>query len=415
MNIDLLQQLAISLGLGLLVGFQREWDLPHVAGIRSFALIPPLGTLCTHLGFTLGGWLPAAGLISLAGVIVIGCLIKFKAGEVTPGITTNTAALLMYVVGAALALDLKLIAITTGGGVAVLLQWKEPMHSFVKQFGEMEIRSIIKLALFALVILPLLPNETYGPYHVFNPFHTWLVVVLIVGISVGGFLAYKLLGVRVGILLSGILGGIISSTATTVSYSKRSSRNPNSGSLAAVVIMIASTVVFFRVSFEVAVVGPEILPHLAPFLIIMILLMGMICCGLYLAGPGQEKGFDPEEDPSNLKAAIIFGVLYVGVLFAVAAAKEHLSYKGLYMVAALSGLTDMDAITLSATNLINSARLDLDTGCRMILVGALSNILFKGGIAALLGSRVLFKRISLSFGLSIAGGVLLVLFWPEIG
>jgi uncharacterized membrane protein (DUF4010 family) len=109
------------LGLGLLVGFQREWGQPHVAGIRSFAVIPPMGTLCAALGFRFGGWVPAAGLVSLAGVIVIGSLIKFRAGKIVPGIATSTAALLMYVVGAIPAMDMMLIAIVIGGCVAVLL------------------------------------------------------------------------------------------------------------------------------------------------------------------------------------------------------------------------------------------------------------------------------------------------------
>lgn len=415
MDINLLLQLGISVGLGLLVGFQREWGDPHVAGIRSFALIPPLGTLCAYLGFEFGGWVPAAGLISLAGVLVIGGMIKFRAGEITPGITTHTAALLMYVVGGILALDLKLVAIVAGGCVAVLLQWKKPMHDFVQQVGEREIKSLIQLALFALVILPILPNKTYGPYDVINPFHAWLMVVLIVGISVGGFMVYKLWGTQAGTLLSGILGGIISSTATTVGYARRSSGQPNTSSLAAIVIMIASTVVFFRVSFEVLVVGPGILIHLGPLLFIMVLIMGVVCTGLYIWGRKGEEPFSLDTDPSNLKAAVIFGVLYVVVLLAVAVAKEHYSSKGLYAVAALSGLTDVDAITLSATNLIQSGRLDMNTGCRMILVGALSNMVFKCGIAAFLGPRPLLKRVSMAFGLSITGGAALLFFWPKIG
>jgi len=411
----LLQQIALSLGLGLLVGFQREWGPAHVAGIRSFALIPPLGNLCTHLGLNFGGWVPAAGLISLAGVLAIGSLIKFRSGEITPGITTNVAALLMYLVGGVLALEMQVVAIVMSGCVAVLLHWKEPMHTFVKQIGEPEIRSIIQFVLLALVILPVLPNKTYGPFGVFNPFHTWLMVVLIVGLSVGGYMIYKLLGTKAGTLLSGILGGIISSTATTVSYAQGSSKHTKTAPLAAVVIMIASTIVFFRVSFEVAVVGPEILPHLAPLLFIMVLLMGAVCGGLYLRGLSEKRAFPLDKNPSNLKTAMVFGALYVVVLFAVAAAKEHFSDKGLYVVAALSGLTDMDAITLSVTHLINSDRLNMDTGCRMILLGALSNLVFKGGIVALLGPRELLKRISLAFGLSIAGGGLLLVLWPRIG
>jgi len=380
-------------------------------------MIPPLGTLCAHLSlqFGGGGWIAAAGLVALAGVLVTGALIKFWSGEITPGITTNVAALLMYGVGAVLALDMMLIAFVMAGCVTVLLHWKDPMHAFVKRLGESEVRSIIQLVLFALVILPVLPNRTYGPYDVFNPFHAWLMVVLIVGISVAGFLIYRLLGARTGTLLNGILGGIISSTASTVVYAQRSSKHPETGKTAALIIMIASTVVFFRVSFEVLVVGPEVLPHLAPLLSAMVILMGAICVVLYLTAFEQDSIPVPTKNPSNLKVAIVFGVLYVAVLFAVAAAREHFSDRGLYLVAALSGLTDMDAITLSTTNLIKSGKLTLDTGCRMILMSALSNILFKGCIAALLGSRALLKRISFAFAIPIAGGTALLFLWPKIG
>ncbi len=129
----------------------------------------------------------------------------------------------------------------------------------------------------------------------------------------------------------------------------------------------------------------------------------------------QESIPVPTKNPSNLKAAIVFGVLYVAVLFVVAAARDHFSDSRLYLVAAISGLTDMDAITLSTTNLIKSGKLTLDTGCRMIIMSALSNILLKGCIAALLGSRALLDRISVAFALPIAGGMALVLFWPKTG
>lgn len=272
MEINLLEQLGVALGLGLLVGFQREWGLPHVAGIRSFAMIPPLGVICAHLSLHFGAWIAAAGFIALAVVLVTGGLIK----------------------------------------------------------------SIIQLVLFALVIPPILPNNTYGPYDVFNPFHAWAMVVLIVGISVIGFMTYKLFGARAGTLLNGLLGGVISSTAATVGYAQRTSKNPDMGKTAAVIIMIASTVVFFRVSFEVFVVGPEVLPHLAPLLAVMVVFMGAICAVLYLTAIEQDSISIPTTNPSNLKAAIVFGVLYVAVLFAVAAAKKHCSESGLYLVAALS-------------------------------------------------------------------------------
>ena len=204
----------------------------------------------------------------------------------------------------------------------MLLNWKEPLHAFVGKMSKSDIRAIYQLVLIALVILPVLPNESFGPYGVLNPFEIWLMVVLIVGISVGSFIGYKLFGAKAGTLLGGALGGLISSTATTVGYSRRSGRHPRFGA-AALVILIASTVVFGRVLVEIALVAPQILAVVAPPLLVMTGLMAVIIMGM-LGNLQKETDQVPVgEGPSELKAAIVFGLLYAGVLFAVAVAKEH--------------------------------------------------------------------------------------------
>jgi uncharacterized membrane protein (DUF4010 family) len=328
------------------------------------------------------------------------------------GLTTGIAALVMYTVGAALGYQQTALGLIVGGGVAVLLQWKESLHSFVQRIGETDMRAIFQLVVIALVILPVLPNENFGPYGVLNPFEIWLTVVLIVGISVGGYIAYKFLGAKAGTLLGAVLGGLISSTAATVSYSRRSRRAPETASMAAFVIMVASTIVFGRVVFEIAVVAPEILIQVVPPLAVMTAAMGAIAAGLYWMRRGEAEQLPVDEDPSQLKAAIVFGLFYASVLFAVAAAKEHFDSRALYAVAALSGLTDMDAITLSTAQLIKRQELSVDTGWRMILVGAMSNLIFKCAAVAVLGHRKLLLRVSTAFGVSLFVGVLLLVLWP---
>ena len=414
MDYVLLQNLAIALGLGLLVGLQREAGPPHIAGIRTFALIPLLGWLCASLGARFGGWILAAGVLSLAGLLFLQTQMKYETGEFVAGMTTAITALLMYALGAILAIGETVIAVIIGGTVTVLLHWRRPLHSFAKSIGEEEMRGIIQLALLALVVLPILPNQTYGPYQVLNPFHIWLMVVLIVGISVGGYLAYRFLGARVGTILGGVLGGVISSTAATVSYARRSSKSHRAAA-PALIIMIASTIAFLRVGFEIAVVSPRVLAQLWPLLLIMAGFMGLVCLGMYLWGDRQEMEFAPDGDPSNLRAAVVFGALYAVVLFGTAAAKSLFSDQGLYTVAAISGLADMDAITLTATNLIAGDRISLDIGGRMILLGGMANLVFKGSLVAVLGSRAVFKRIAVAFALSLAVGAGLLYWFPAIG
>lgn len=407
------QQLAVALGLGLLVGFQREWTAPHVAGIRTFALITVLGAL---LGQLVGeaGWQPVGvGLAAVAALVIVGGVIdRTKTGNAM-GLTTEAAALVMYLVGVMISCDRMVVGIVVGGGTAVLLQWKEPLHAIVHRVGVAEVRAIIQLALIALVILPVLPDSDYGPYGVLNPFDIWRMVVLIVGISLAGFIGQKVLGDRAGALLGGVLGGLISSTATTVSYARHSRLTSGGTGYAATVILIASTVVFGRVFVEVALVAPSILPSIAPPLAAMTALMiALSVVGLLLHRHDTARGVS-DQVPSELRAAIAFGLLYAGVLFAVAAVKTHFGNDALYAVAALSGLTDMDAITLSVARLIDKDQLEASVGWRMIVIGSLANMVFKLGIIAILGQRALQKRVAALLGVGIIGGVLVLVFWPS--
>ncbi len=412
MELTPLHNLAIALGLGLLVGLQREWAAKDVAGIRTFPLITVLGALSAMLADEYGGWVIAADLAGLAAILIMGNIARFSRGHIDPGVTTEVSALVMYAVGAVLVEGHTAPAIAVGGCVAVLLHWKAPMHRLVSRIGEKDLRAIIKMVLIALVILPVLPNKAYGPYEVINPFKIWLMVVLIVGISLGAYVAYKMLGARVGTVLGGLLGGLISSTATTVGYARRSRHKPDSAPLAAVVIVIASTVVFGRVMVEIALVAPAILTSIVPPLAVMMVYMGIIA-GIALWRV-QTPGEAPveQEEPADLIAAIIFGLLYGVVLFGVAVAKDHFGESGLYVVSALSGLTDMDAITLSTAQMVKSGNIESSTGWRLILTGSLANLVFKGMAVATLGHPRLLRWVTVLFGLAVAGGVVLLFTWP---
>ena len=167
------RQLAIAIGLGLLVGLQREWATTRLAGIRTFPLITVLGLLSGLLALSLGGWVVAAALLALAITVMVGNIGRYMSGHPDGGITTEVASLVMFTVGAILAFDHTEVAIVVTGAVAALLFWKQPMHAFVDRIGEADFRALIQLVVIALVILPVLPNEAYGPYGVLNPFRIW--------------------------------------------------------------------------------------------------------------------------------------------------------------------------------------------------------------------------------------------------
>ncbi len=414
MELEHLRNIAIALGLGFLIGLQREWSSDKLAGIRTFPLIALLGALCGLLSHDSGTpWLMVAGLMVVAAMFWLGNRIRMAEGVSEPGLTTEIAALVVFLVGVLVTRDLIMVAVVVGGVVAVILHWKKPLHGLVARVGEGDLHAIIRLVIIAMVILPLLPNRDYGPYQVINPYEIWLMVVLIVGISMAAYLAHRILGSQVGMLLAGVLGGLISSTATAVSYARRSRDHVGDVKAAALVIMVSSTVVFPRVLLEVAVVAPAYLMPIAGPLVVMMVVMLLLSLIMLASARTAIPPAEDGEAPSELGTAVGFGLLYAAVLFGVAVAKDYFGDAGMYAVAGLSGLTDMDAITLSSAQLVKTGAIETGTGWRLILIGALANLVFKFGIVATIGNRRLVWRIGLVFaGAWVAGGALLAM-WPD--
>ena len=412
-DILILQQLAVSFGLGLLLGLERERRGSSIAGIRTFPIISLFGTACAQVGQTFGGWIVAVGLIALAAIVVCANFAQIKKGTIDPGMTTEAAALLLYAVGALIVIGYLAAAVVIAGAMAVLLHSKKPLHNFARAVGERDMRAIMQFVLLSLVILPILPSEDYGPYGVWNPFKLWLMVVLIVGISLGGYVAFKFFGTRAGSLVGGIIGGLVSSTATTVSYSRQTASEAALAPLGAFVIMTASCISIVRVLVEIAAVAPGQFGEMALPLIGMLGFCFLIAAALFFPSRKQGIRMPEQKNPAELKPALVFGGLYALVLLAVAVAKEHFGSAGLYVVAVISGLTDLDAITLSTGQLAGSKMIDTLTAWRVILVAVMSNFLFKFGIVAALGSRGLTQRIGCAFGVALAAGGAIFLFWPN--
>ncbi len=409
---EIFVQIGTATGLGLLVGLQRQRVDSPMAGVRTFPLITLFGTLSALLSREFGGWAIAGAFIALAAITVIGNVIVMKRGASDPGLTTEFAMLVMFSVGAFLVIGPAPVAVVIGGGVAVLLQFKARLHTLVQHFGDEDLTAIMRFALIALVILPLLPNQTFGPWGVLNPFEIWLMVVLIVGISLGAYIVYKFFGTRAGTLAGGILGGLISSTATTVSYSRRTRNVPNSSGIAAVVIMIASTILLLRVLIEIWIVAPAMLETAASPILTLFGVFVILSGAAWARSRRQNVPMPSQKSPSELRPALIFGALYAIVIIAVAAVKEHFGEGALYAVAAVSGLTDVDAMTLSSAQLVDSGRLGMATGWRLILTATLSNLLFKAGIVAVLGRRRLLGIIALLYGIGMLAGLAILFLWP---
>lgn len=409
---EVFKRLGIALLLGLLVGLQRERAEAHMPGLRTFPLITIFGAVAALLGSHFGGWILFAGLLGVTFLLFFPNWFRMHSESPDPGLTTSVAVLLMYAVGAALMVLRIEIGIALGAGVAVLLQFKPEMRRFAERLGSDDIKAIMQFALISGIILPVLPNQTYGPYEVLNPFNVWLMVVLIVGMSLAGYIMYKFWGQDAGILVGGVLGGAISSTATTVSYAQRTREQPRLAGSAAVIVMIASTVLFARVFVEVSLVNAEMLENgLVPLCILAALTLAPALFVWQRVHRHPEPMPEPK-NPTHLRPAIIFALIYAVMLLVLAAVKDWVGSAGLYPVAAISGLTEMDAITLSIARMSLEDKQLVTEGWRLIAVAAVTNMLTKAVLAGILGSRELQWRLVAMFAIPGAGGLALAFLWP---
>jgi uncharacterized membrane protein (DUF4010 family) len=403
----------ISLGLGLLVGLERQSVDSKTAGIRTFPMVTLMGTVCGLLGITYGGWVIAAGFLAVTAVLVVSNIHRMRMNDDSPGMTTEIAVLLMYSIGVFLVQKNYPVAIVMTGVITVLLHFKTTIHGWVDRIGEKDLLGIMQFILISMVILPILPNQSYDRYDSLNPRETWLMVVLIVGISLVGYFLYKIFGGKAGVLLGGILGGLISSTATTLSYAKKAAAGQGAEKLAAFVILTASAVSMIRVLVEVSVVAPssfrQIAIPLAAELAVMVLLVAI----LFLRHRKESNEMPEQGNPAQLKSAVTFALLYAAVRFITAAVQTEFGNEALYIVSIVSGLTDMDAITLSTARMAESGEIEDSLAWRLILIATMANLVFKGGMALVLGGRALGKLVLILFGILIAAGLVIFFTWPS--
>lgn len=401
----------IALGLGLLVGLQKERTSSPLAGLKTFGLASLLGAVAALVSAETGGWVLAAGLIGIVGVMAIGNAIQIRERDATPGQTTEVAILVMYVVGALTVVGPTAVAIVVGGAVAVLLHLREELRGLVTRMSDRDVRAIMQFVLVSLVILPVLPNRTFGPFQVLNPYNIWLMVVLIVGLNLVGYAGFRWLSNRSGTAVAGLLGGVVSSTATAFAYARNARSGDVSARTGALIIWMASSVVYVRILIEIGAVAPRFLPAAAGPMLVMLGVFTAITALIWRnVADGGESPLEPK-NPTHLNAAIVFAALYAGVLLAVAAAEAYLGDAGLYATAVISGLTDIDAITLSTARMVASERLNESVGWRLIVAASLSNMVFKVGIAWVLGGRALGRKLGGLTSVGVAAGVALILFW----
>ncbi len=406
-GIEALPQFLTSLAIGLLIGLERERTPSAKAGLRTFALVALFGTLCALLAMKLGSpWLLIAGLLAVAGMIIAAYLNNPR-DESDPGTTTVIALLLCYGLGAMVWYGLAKLAIMLAIGTTALLYFKPELRGLSQKLTRRDLVAVLQFSVLTFIVLPILPDQSYGPYAAFNPHQAWLMVVLISGISLAGYTALHLVGTRYGAPLLGFLGGLVSSTATTLLYAKNSKSNQTLAHLAASVIVIAGMMVLLRLLVISAVVAYGTLPALLP------VLAGGFLFGLAVALYNWRKmskatGLNIPEtsNPAELHTAIGFGLLYVGVLLISAWMQDVAGSRGLYAVALVSGLTDVDPITLSSLRLFNLRQLSEHQTVTAIAIAFISNIAFKFGMVVFIGGWKLARLVATGFAAMVCGVLL---------
>lgn len=404
-SLQMVQVFATSLALGLLLGLERQRAGDHKAGMRTFALIALAGTLSAVLTQESGsGWLMAAALLVLGGMMIAADLRNPHSRE-DPATTTIAAVVVCFGLGAMLGYGHARIAVALGLATVALLYFKAELHGVSRRLSRQDIVSFLQFAAISFVVLPVLPDRGFGPHEALNPYRIWLMVALICGVSLAGYAALRLTPERIGPPLVGALGGIASSTATTLVFARRARDTPAAVPAAALVVLMASLTVPGRIAVIAGAVAPGLWRELLPMLLGGVA-AGSVAAILQWRALRDRKSGDPLEvgNPTELRSALLFGALYGLILVGTATLNERAGAAGVYAVALVSGLVDLDAISLSSFQLFRGGRLDAGDAAGVVLTAFVVNLLFKAALSFAVAGRRLGLRVLPGFA-AIAGGM----------
>lgn len=404
----------IAIGIGLLIGLERERVPSARAGLRTFGLVAMLGALTGLLGQHLQSVAPFAVGMAIIGVMIVAAYLRHPDPS-DPGTTSVAALVVCYCLGAAVWLGYARIAVMLAVGTTVLLYFKAELRGIATRLGPRDWTSILQFSVLSLVILPILPNEEFGPYDALNPYQIWWMVVLISGVSLAGYAALQLVGAKPGAAFVGVFGGLASSTATTMVYARNARESKGFAPMAALVILLANLVMVVRVTVIAAVVAPGALRALA-IIVTPALVFGALALvwNWRRLSDGGDAMLPQTTNPTELRTALGFGALYAFVLFCAAWLSDYAGTGGLYVLAVVSGFTDVDAISLSSLRLFSLGRLEATPAVIAIGLGMVANLSFKTVMAVVIGGRALGTKVLAGMG-AVALGLVLGIGWHALG
>lgn len=398
--LDLIKELLITLGIGLLLGLEREYTKSGehkerlLAGVRTFPIVALMGYVSMLLSADYTTWI---FLVTFLGVILITALSYLRGGDRDFGTTTEFALLMTFLLGCMVFTGRYHLSVFLGVIVTALLALKTRLHAAVARLSEKEILSILTFIVITALVLPLLPRQDWGPYGLFNLYEIWLIVVIFVTLNFLGYFLTKFLDHKKSTLMTGILGGFVSSTATAWFFSRQSGKSTDGGVIEAAAIILASSIMFPRLLIWLLLLNFPLFKSLA----IPVALLGLagIGIGYWIArNQGSIQESPPREvaNPINLREALVFALIYLGIKFLVGYSSEHFGESGVYLASGISGITDIDAITISMANL-SKGGLDLSIAGTAILIAAFANTLVKFGFCLAFGNTSLKKYTSMVF------------------
>jgi uncharacterized membrane protein (DUF4010 family) len=400
--------LGLAGAAGFLIGFEREWSQAlerrahSFAGARTFTLVGLVSCMAGQLSS--GPWIVASGLLVIGALAVMAY--RLEAHETAGrGGTTEVAIIATYMLGVEAGRGELVIASAGAVAVAFMLSLKDEIRRVAGALNEQEIHATLRFLAISVIVLPIAPDQALGPYGVFNPRELWLMVVLISGLSFLGYWLVKALGPGKGVLAMGLVGGLASSTATALSLSRRV-REGASAPAAAAGIVMATVMMLGRVALILAAVTPAALVAVASPFAAAALAGILAALGLYR----RQRRDEPVNavalgNPFELKPALVFAAMLAAISLAAAFAADAFGARGLYAIAAISGLADLDAITLSAGKQAGDGAISPGVAGAAILIAILANTLTKGAMAASVGGRRMGVLVIGVFALMATAGV----------
>jgi uncharacterized membrane protein (DUF4010 family) len=410
-ELELFRRLGVALGVGLLIGLERGWQARQraeggrPAGIRTFGLLAFLGAVSTLLSATVGPIVMLALFLAVAALLIAGHLL-WASVEHDFGVTTQVAGLLTFVLGCLAMAGYTSITVASAVVATVILGLKPVLHRWVERLEGGELHALFRLLLMSAVVLPVLPDRNMGPWQALNPRAIWWLVVLVATVSFIGYFAVKIAGPRKGLGLTAAAGGLASSTATTFSFSRIARVEPALTRLLSAGVLLACSIMFARVLALVSAVNPALVKELAWPLGTMTV-VGLSIAGLLWrrSGEGLDQTRLQLKNPVEIGKALQFGIVFALISLLAHGLLERYGEAGLYYLAAISGIADVDATTLSLSSMAKTG-VDPAVTTKAIVITTIVNSLSKGCIAWFLAGSVMGRRVLLGLVVICLSGVL---------